>query len=101
MDAQTGEILWTTAVPNNGRSNPVTVANGVLLAGSQNPRGPIYVINAKTGKILWSNETGATVYGGMSVSNGCFYVGNGYRSGIGVFNPNNTGGTSLFAYCVY
>ncbi|KAK4353604.1 hypothetical protein RND71_025798 [Anisodus tanguticus] len=38
MDAQTGEILWTTAVPNNGRSNPITVANGVLLAGSQNPR---------------------------------------------------------------
>ncbi|WMV31633.1 hypothetical protein MTR67_025018 [Solanum verrucosum] len=101
MDAQTGKILWTTAVPNNGRSNPVTVANGVLLAGSQNPRGPIYAINAKTGKILWSNETGATVFGGMSVSNGCFYVGHGYRSGIGAFNPNNTGGTSLFAYCVY
>ncbi|XP_016441993.1 uncharacterized protein LOC107767497 isoform X1 [Nicotiana tabacum] len=101
MDAKTGKILWTTAVPNKGKSNPVTVANGVLLAGSQNPTGPIYAIDTKTGKILWSNETGATVFGGMSVSNGCFYVGNGYRSGIGVFNPNNTGGTSLFAYCVY
>ncbi|KAJ8540278.1 hypothetical protein K7X08_030197 [Anisodus acutangulus] len=84
MDAQTGEILWTTAVPNNGRSNPITVANGVL-AGSQNPKGP--------------NETGTTVFGGMSVSNGCFYVGHGYRSGIGVFNPNNTARTSLFACC--
>ncbi|KAM3236549.1 polyvinylalcohol dehydrogenase [Capsicum annuum] len=100
MDAKTGKILWTTAVPNNGRSNPVTIANGVMLAGSTSPRGPIYAIEAKTGKILWSNETGATVAGGMSVSNGCFYVGHGYRSGIGVFNPNNTAGTSLFAYCV-
>ncbi|CAN4096150.1 unnamed protein product [Withania somnifera] len=84
MDARTGEILWTTAVPNRGRSNPLTVANGVVLAGSQNPRGPIYTIDTKTGKLL---------------CNGCFYVGHGYRSGTGVFNPN-TAGTSLFAYCV-
>ncbi|KAM3268524.1 polyvinylalcohol dehydrogenase [Capsicum chacoense] len=100
MDARTGEIQWTTAVPNRRRSNPVTIANGVLLGGATDPRGPVYAIDAKTGKILWSNETGATVYGGMSVSNGCFYVGHGYKVNLGAFNPITTGGTSLFAYCV-
>ncbi|MBA0842079.1 hypothetical protein Goarm_001925, partial [Gossypium armourianum] len=52
MDAKSGEILWSIADPSNSRvSGPVTIANG----------------------------TGATVYGGMSVSNGCIYVGNGYK----------------------
>ncbi|CAL9014461.1 unnamed protein product [Prunus brigantina] len=78
----------------------VSVANGVLFAGSTNPKGSIYAMNTRTGKILWSNETGATVYGGMSISNGCIYVGNGYNVGIGSLNPMFTGGTSLFAFCV-
>ncbi|XP_019161587.1 PREDICTED: uncharacterized protein LOC109158176 [Ipomoea nil] len=100
MDAQTGKILWSTAVPDTGLSNPVTVANGVLFAGSVHPRGPVFAINAKTGEILWSYYTGATVYGGMSVSNGCVYVGNGYRVSIGAGIPIFTGGTSLFAFCL-
>ncbi|KAH0973730.1 hypothetical protein GBA52_025886 [Prunus armeniaca] len=54
-------------------------------------------MNTRTGKILWSNETGATVYGGMSISSGCIYVGNGYNVGIGSLTPTFTGGTSLFA----
>lgn len=100
MDAKTGKILWSTAVPDTALSNPVTVANGVLFAGSVHPRGPIFAINAKTGEILWSHYTGATVYGGMSVSNGCVYVGNGYRVSIGVGIPIFTAGTSLFAFCL-
>ncbi len=66
----------------------------MLFAGSTHPKGPIYAMNAKTGEILWSYETGATVYGGMSVSDGCVYLGNGYRS------PTSTPGTSLFAFCL-
>ncbi|XP_031096289.1 uncharacterized protein LOC116000359 [Ipomoea triloba] len=100
MDAQTGKILWSTAVPDTALSNPVTVANGVLFAGSVHPRGPIFAIDAKTGEILWSQYTGASVYGGMSVSNGCVYVGNGYRVSIGAGIPIFTGGTSLFAFCL-
>ncbi|XP_059640562.1 uncharacterized protein LOC132282791 [Cornus florida] len=103
MDAHTGTILWSTANPSNASSNgPVTVANGVLFAGSAYPTGPIYAMNAKTGNILWSQDTGATVYGGMSVSQGCIYVGNGYKVSLGVVAyPTFTGGTSLFAFCVH
>ncbi|KAI9153273.1 hypothetical protein LWI28_008683 [Acer negundo] len=54
------------------------MANGVLVAGSTNGKGPIYAMNAKTGKVMWSYDTGGTVYGGMLVSNGCIYIGNGY-----------------------
>ncbi|KAK9272475.1 hypothetical protein L1049_002848 [Liquidambar formosana] len=100
MDARTGKILWSTADPSNSTAGgPVTVANGVLLAGSTNRQGPIYAMNAKTGKILWSYDTGATVYGGASVSNGCVYVGSGYRESFGAF-AQFTSGTELFAFCV-
>lgn len=100
MDAGTGEVLWSTADPANGTTpGPVTFANGVLLGGSTDAKGPIYAINAGTGEILWTNNTGATVYGGMSVSDGCFYVGNGYKESLGFLIPSYTSGTSLFAYC--
>ncbi|KAK4834284.1 hypothetical protein QYF36_020252 [Acer negundo] len=42
------------------------MANGVLVAGSTNGKGPIYVMNAKTGKVMWSYDTGGTVYGGIN-----------------------------------
>lgn len=101
MDAHNGKVLWSTANPSNATSaGPVTVANGLLFAGSTHPKGPIYAMNVKTGEILWSYETGATVYGGMSVSDGCVYVGNGYVVNVGFFNPSSTAGTSLFAFCL-
>ncbi|KAL5582345.1 hypothetical protein UlMin_014787 [Ulmus minor] len=100
MDAKDGRTLWTTANPSNSTSSgPVTVANGVVFAGSTHPKGPIYAMSAKTGTILWSYETGSTVYGGISVSNGCIYLGNGYTLGLGTFS-NYTGGTSLFSFCI-
>ncbi|KAI4347617.1 hypothetical protein L6164_008415 [Bauhinia variegata] len=100
MDASTGKVLWSIANPSNATANgPVTVANGVVLAGSTNREGPIYAIDAKSGEFLWSFVTGATVFGGMSVSKGCIYVGHGYNISIG-FLSNYTTGTSLFAFCV-
>ncbi|KAF6150283.1 hypothetical protein GIB67_033982 [Kingdonia uniflora] len=101
MDANTGKILWSTANLRNATvSGPVTVANNVLFGGSDDPKGAIYAINVKTGKILWTRNTGATVHGGMSVSDGCIYVGNGYKLNIGSFTPSFTAGTSLYAFCI-
>ncbi|KAL5553923.1 hypothetical protein UlMin_041324 [Ulmus minor] len=102
LDANTGTILWSTADPSNDAAHgPVTVANGVVIAGSVAPNGPLYVMDANTGRILWSNETGATVYGGASVSYGCIYLGNGYTVGLARrFHPTWTPGTSLYAFCV-
>ncbi|XP_073146046.1 uncharacterized protein [Henckelia pumila] len=95
LDPGTGRIIWSTAVPYNTTTNPVTIANGVLFAGSTYKTGPVYAIDGTTGAILWSYETGASIYGGLSVSRGCIYVGNGYH-----INPSFTAGTSLFAFCV-
>uniref|UniRef100_A0A803N051 Pyrrolo-quinoline quinone repeat domain-containing protein n=2 Tax=Chenopodium quinoa TaxID=63459 RepID=A0A803N051_CHEQI len=91
IDPRGGEILWTTANPSNGVSfGPVTVANGVVFAGSYDKQGNIYAMDAKNGAVLWSYETGSEVYGGVSVGDGCVYVANGYW----------TAGKSLFAFCV-
>ncbi|OMP06339.1 Quinonprotein alcohol dehydrogenase-like-superfamily [Corchorus olitorius] len=102
MDAKNGQILWSTADPRNGTaSGPVTIANGIVFAGSTYRDGPIYAMNANTGRILWSYNTGASVYGGFSVSDGCIFGGNGYKVGLGATNPDFTGGNTLFAFCVY
>ncbi|KAF8399434.1 hypothetical protein HHK36_015299 [Tetracentron sinense] len=101
MDACTGRIIWSTANPKNTTCNgPVTVANGVLFAGSVHRSGPIYAMDVKSGDILWSYDTGASVYGGMSVSEGCIYVGNGYKVRFGFVDPSYSAGTSLYAFCV-
>ncbi|KAH7532617.1 hypothetical protein FEM48_Zijuj04G0040600 [Ziziphus jujuba var. spinosa] len=101
MEAWSGNILWSTANLNEATSpGSVTVANGVVFGGSTFRQGPIYALNAKTGKILWSQDTGATIYGGVSVSDGCIYLGNGYKENNGFVNPNYTAGTSLYAFCV-
>ncbi|KAJ6969195.1 hypothetical protein NC653_036996 [Populus alba x Populus x berolinensis] len=101
LDANSGQILWSTANPSNeAAQGPVTIVNDVLFAGSVAPYGPIYAMDAKTGNILWSYDTGATVYGGVSASYGCIYLGNGYSIGLARFHPSWTGGTSLYAFCV-
>lgn len=47
LDADSGEILWTTANPSNDTAQaPVTVANVVVFAGSVASNGPIYAMNA-------------------------------------------------------
>ncbi|MED6158337.1 hypothetical protein PIB30_031859 [Stylosanthes scabra] len=101
MDAATGTILWSLANPSNATaSGPVSLANGILFAGSTNGKGPIYAINGKSGEVVWSYEIGATVYGGMSISDGCIYVGNGYKVGFALPIESFTSGTSLYAFCV-
>ncbi|GFY88426.1 hypothetical protein Acr_06g0003660 [Actinidia rufa] len=101
LDANTGEILWTTANPSNDTSQgPVTLANGVLFAGSVASNGPFYAMDARTGTILWSYITGATIYGSASASSGCVYIGSGYSVGLARFHPTWTTGTSLFAFCI-
>lgn len=101
MDANTGKILWSIANPKGAaNAGPVTIANGVLFGGSTDGKGGIYAMDAETGQILWSYDTGATVYGGMSVSEGCVYLGNGYKVNIGASASFITPGTSLYAFCV-
>ncbi|KAL8035607.1 hypothetical protein ABFX02_12G108300 [Erythranthe guttata] len=101
MDANTGRIRWTTANPSNDTAHgPVTIVNGVLFAGSTAPNGPVYAMDGKTGSIIWSFESGATVHGGASSSYGCIYIGHGYSIGQARFHPTWTSGKYLFAFCI-
>ncbi|EPS61948.1 hypothetical protein M569_12846, partial [Genlisea aurea] len=102
LDPPTGNILWTTANPSSNLADgPVTVVNDVVIAGSVDPTGPVYGMNAATGKVIWSSFTNATVYGGASSSYGCIYIGNGYRVGpTSQFHPAWTGGKYVYCYCI-
>ncbi|XP_076907637.1 uncharacterized protein LOC143564161 [Bidens hawaiensis] len=100
LDANTGQILWTTADPSNDSAEgPVSITRGLVFAGSVAPKGPLYAMDAQTGSVLWSYDTGATIYGGVSASYGCIYVGHGYTVGLGKFHPW-TPGNYLFAFCI-
>lgn len=81
-----GKILWQTPDPT-----PVTwdigalsVANGVLYAGSLDSAGEVHALDAATGKILWSYASGGSVIDGPSIVNANLYWGSGYsRNGTG------------------
>jgi polyvinyl alcohol dehydrogenase (cytochrome) len=103
MDAATGEIIWQIpeygSNPFNAKAPPtssaaLTVANGVLYAGSQS--GDMLAIEAATGKILWTFASGGTVMGGPSIVNGTVYWGSGYNYLFITGKPNN----KLYAFTV-
>lgn len=83
MDVATGKILWQTADPTSGSLDfgAVSVANGVVYAGSQGSPGFMYALDAASGKILWSYSSGGSVIDGPSIVNGVVYWGSGYRIG--------------------
>ncbi|KAF2325415.1 hypothetical protein GH714_027849 [Hevea brasiliensis] len=102
LDGESGQILWSTAYPSNDTVHgPVMVVNDLHFAGSVAPNGPVYAMDTRTGNILWSYNSDATVYGGVSSSYGCIYFGNGYSVGLAArFHPTLASGTSLYAFCV-
>ncbi|XP_050225799.1 uncharacterized protein LOC126675234 [Mercurialis annua] len=102
LEANSGQILWSTENPSNETAHgPVTVVNDLLFAGSVAPNGPLYAMETRTGKIIWSYNSGATIYGGVSAAYGCIYFGNGFTVGLAKrFHPTWTAGTSLYALCL-
>lgn len=108
LDAATGQILWRTADPNflSGAFGPVTVANGVVYAGSLGGPSPyigipgnhrtaptMFALDAATGAVKWTHVAGGSVGGGAAVVDGSVYWGSGYANfGVGVDNKR------LFAF---
>ena len=105
LDAETGKIIWQTSdpsadlpltgsiyIPNLGAGlgpgylatpqGPLTLANGVVYAGSMDPDGHMYAMNSDTGEILWSFASGGSVNTAPTIINGVLYWGSGYRNGI-------------------
>jgi len=78
IDAGTGRTVWQTADPTKGAIDPgaMSVANGVVYAGSFS--GFMYAMDAKTGNILWSFDSGGAVVDGPAIADGVVYWGSGY-----------------------
>jgi polyvinyl alcohol dehydrogenase (cytochrome) len=79
LDATTGSFLWQIADPTPGAIDvgSLSVANGVLYTDSYS--GYVYAINAATGSILWSYNTGGSVIDGPSIVKGMVFWGSGFR----------------------
>jgi polyvinyl alcohol dehydrogenase (cytochrome) len=93
LDVFSGRLIWQTEDPTIGAidSGSVSVANGVLYAGSQS--GSMYALDAATGKVLWGFASGGTVIDGPAIVDGVVYWGSGYS------NPG-TGNNKLYAFTV-
>lgn len=63
FDAKSGEPLWKTAAPGDkfGYSSP-TYLDGRLYTGTLGPQGAVRCVDAKSGEILWTCETGSDIY---------------------------------------
>jgi polyvinyl alcohol dehydrogenase (cytochrome) len=89
LDAVTGEILWQTTPPNGGgTSGPVTTANGLVFGCSLDPDGYMYALDASSGAVLWSFESGGSCLSGAAIADGMLFWGSGY-SNFGTGTPNN------------
>jgi polyvinyl alcohol dehydrogenase (cytochrome) len=104
LDTSTGQIEWQIAdpamtAPLYGASvnGPVTVVNGVVFGGSMDAAGTMFALDGATGAVLWSFQSGGSVYGGPAVADGVVYWGNGYSSARLQFG---TPGKKLFAFRV-
>lgn len=89
LDAAAGTILWQVPDPGFSTVTPgqpamamgsVTVANGVVYAGSMS--GYMYAFDAATGNTLWSFLAPGSVNSAPAIVNGVLYWGTGYHTFI-------------------
>ena len=66
-------VVWSYATGDMIMFSSPTVADGVVYVGSYNDK--VYALNATTGHLLWSYETGGPVVSSPAVKNGVVYVG--------------------------
>jgi len=88
LNPATGAIVWQTPDPQGASDlGALTVANGVLYAGSMAHTGnQMYALDTTTGRILWSFPAGGSVVAGAAVVDGTVYWGSGYARTGGVGN---------------
>jgi polyvinyl alcohol dehydrogenase (cytochrome) len=88
LDPSSGRILWQTPDPQGAADlAALTVANGVLYAGSMAHTGnQMYALHAATGRILWQYAAGGSVVSGPAVVDGTVFWGSGYARTGGVGN---------------
>lgn len=79
LDAATGTILWQTADPQHAADlGYVSIGNGLVYAGSTADVGDdMYVLDAATGRIRWSFDSGGPVTAGAAIAGGMVFWGSG------------------------
>lgn len=84
VDAATGKVLWRTADPQQMMDTvAMSEANGVVYAGSLAGSGAnMYALDAATGEIKWSFESGGAVVAGAAIVDGTVYWGTGYHTKV-------------------
>jgi polyvinyl alcohol dehydrogenase (cytochrome) len=97
LDAGTGKILWQTPDPQGEIDiGALTVADGVVYAGSMSPQGEnMFALDAASGAQKWAFASGGSVAGGPAVANGEVYWGSGYKI-TGINGSNN----KLYAFAL-
>ena len=103
LDATTGKVLWQSADrlganpqhPIFGDIGQVATANGVVYAGSSDPDGHVYGLDARTGQIKWQFATGGSIASGAAIANGTVFWGSGYSQ---FATSGTTGNNKLFAF---
>jgi polyvinyl alcohol dehydrogenase (cytochrome) len=97
LDVTTGKILWQTADPIAGTMDmsAMSVANGVVYAGSFDKSGHMHALDAATGKVLWSFGSGGAVIGAPSIADGHLYWGSGYKK-----VASGTGNNKVYSFAV-
>jgi polyvinyl alcohol dehydrogenase (cytochrome) len=105
LNPATGSIEWQVAdpamtAPLQGVSvnGPVSVANGILFGGSMDANGTMFAFDAATGAVLWSFQSGGSVYGGPAIADGVVYWGNGLPNASRLLF--GTPGGTLYAFAV-
>ena len=80
--------MWQTADPQGAADlGALTVANGVLYAGSMAHTGDqMYALDTSNGDILWKFPAGGSVVAGPAIVDGTAYWGSGYARTGGVGN---------------
>ncbi len=86
LDAASGKFIWQVPDPRPGALDmgAVSVANGIVYAPSFS--GFVYGLDALSGRVLFSFNTGGSVIDGPSVVNGTVYWGSGYAKAGGIGN---------------
>jgi len=95
LDAATGAILWQVPDPSGGIDTAaVTVANGVVYAGSLSGR--MFALDAATGAIRWTFQGQGPSAAGPAVVDGIVYWGNGYPNRLNI--PSIPSPSTFYAF---
>ncbi len=79
----------------------MTVANGVVFVTAYGvPYGALLALEATSGKVLWQYNASSSLAGGVSVVNGCVYLGEGSTETAELIAPITVEGSHADAFCV-